>query len=81
MTLKEKKLLDFIRAYRAGNDNELSPDYKEMMAHMQTKSKASIHALIKSLREGGHVRVDYRASRGVVPNKQLTPTLKGKNND
>ena len=49
LTIKQKKLLDFIKSYY--NHKEFFPTYDEMKSFLNIKSKSGIHKLLFSLEE------------------------------
>tara|TARA_B100001559_G_C16222223_1_gene493963 strand:- start:101 stop:703 length:603 start_codon:yes stop_codon:yes gene_type:complete len=60
LTLKQKKLLDFLIDYH--NKNLVYPTFDEMRDFLQIKSKSGIHKLLLSLEEKGFVnRLPHKA--------------------
>ena len=60
LTLKQKKLLDFLIKYF--NKNHVYPTFDEMRDFLQIKSKSGIHKLLLSLEEKGFVnRLPHKA--------------------
>ena len=60
LTLKQKKLLDFLIDYF--NKNHVYPTFDEMRDFLQIKSKSGIHKLLSSLEEKGFVnRLPHKA--------------------
>ena len=60
LTLKQKKLLDFLIDYY--NKNHVYPTFDEMRNFLQIKSKSGIHKLLLSLEEKGFVnRLRHKA--------------------
>jgi len=60
LTLKQKKLLDFLIDYY--NKNNVYPTFDEMRDFLQIKSKSGIHKLLSSLEEKGFVnRLPHKA--------------------
>tara|TARA_A100001011_G_scaffold332164_1_gene359069 strand:+ start:248 stop:850 length:603 start_codon:yes stop_codon:yes gene_type:complete len=60
LTLKQKKLLDFLIDYH--NKNRVYPTFDEMRDFLQIKSKSGIHKLLLSLEEKGFVnRLPHKA--------------------
>ena len=60
LTLKQKKLLDFLIDYY--NKNYVYPTFDEMRDFLQIKSKSGIHKLLSSLEEKGFVnRLPHKA--------------------
>ena len=60
LTLKQKKLLDYIDVYF--KENSVFPTYEEMKDALNIKSKSSIHKLISSIEERGFIeRIPHKA--------------------
>ena len=60
LTVKQKKLLDFLIDYY--NKNHVYPTFDEMRDFLQIKSKSGIHKLLSSLEEKGFVnRLPHKA--------------------
>tara|TARA_B100000524_G_C23601709_1_gene352851 strand:+ start:374 stop:976 length:603 start_codon:yes stop_codon:yes gene_type:complete len=60
LTLKQKKLLDYIDVYF--KENSVFPTYEEMKEALNIKSKSSIHKLISSIEERGFIeRIPHKA--------------------
>ena len=60
LTLKQKKLLDFLMNYY--NKNNVYPTFDEMRNFLKIKSKSGIHKLLSSLEEKGFVnRLPHKA--------------------
>ena len=60
LTLKQKKLLDYLVDYY--NKNHLYPTFDEMRNFLKIKSKSGIHKLLSSLEEKGYVnRLPHKA--------------------
>tara|TARA_B100000035_G_scaffold33677_1_gene25566 strand:+ start:3492 stop:4094 length:603 start_codon:yes stop_codon:yes gene_type:complete len=60
LTVKQKKLLDFLIHYY--NKNNVYPTFDEMRDFLQIKSKSGIHKLLSSLEEKGFVnRLPHKA--------------------
>ena len=60
LTVKQKKLLDFLIDYY--NKNNVYPTFDEMRNFLQIKSKSGIHKLLSSLEEKGFVnRLPHKA--------------------
>ena len=74
LTLKQKKLLDFINSYF--KKNRIFPTYDEMREALNIKSKSSIHKLISCIEERGFItRIPHKARAiklNVVENKIKT---------
>ncbi len=70
LTIKQKKLLDFIKSYY--QKENLFPTFDEMKAKLNIKSKSGIHKLLLSLEDKGFInRIPYKA-RALVLNKSIT---------
>tara|TARA_E500000331_G_C17140190_1_gene662379 strand:+ start:96 stop:710 length:615 start_codon:yes stop_codon:yes gene_type:complete len=54
LTLKQKKLLDYLKIYY--RDKKLFPTFDEMKINLNIKSKSGIHKLLTSLEEKGYIR-------------------------
>lgn len=60
LTIKQKKLLDYIQSYY--EDSSIFPTYDEMKEALNIKSKSSIHKLISSIEERGFIkRIPHKA--------------------
>ena len=60
LTLKQKKLLDFINEYFSSYG--IFPTYDEMKSALSIKSKSGIHKLISSIEERGFItRIPHKA--------------------
>jgi len=60
LTLKQKKLLDYITLYF--DKNKIFPTFEEMKLHLNLKSKSGIHKLLSALEEKGAInRVPHKA--------------------
>ena len=60
LTLKQKKLLDYINSYF--KKNRIFPTYDEMREALNIKSKSSIHKLISCIEERGFItRIPHKA--------------------
>ena len=54
LTVKQKKLLDYIKSYY--QDKDLLPTFDEMKDSLSIKSKSGIHKLLSSLEDKGYIR-------------------------
>lgn len=74
LTLKQKKLLDFINSYF--KKNRIFPTYDEMRKALNIKSKSSIHKLISCIEERGFItRIPHKARAiklNIIENKIKT---------
>ena len=69
LTIKQKKLLDFISIYF--EENSIFPTYEEMKDALKIKSKSSIHKLISSIEERGFIeRIPHKARALQLKRKQ-----------
>lgn len=69
LTIKQKKLLDFINSYYF--QNSIYPTYDEMKEALEIKSKSSIHKLISSIEERGFIeRIPHKARAIRFSNKE-----------
>ncbi len=60
LTIKQKKLLDFLKLYYS--NKKLFPTFEEMKDNLNIKSKSGIHKLLSSLEEKGYIkRVPHKA--------------------
>ena len=60
LTLKQKKLLDYIIQYCSSN--KIYPTFDEMRNHLNIKSKSGIHKLLSSLEDKGVIeRLPHKA--------------------
>jgi SOS-response transcriptional repressor LexA len=59
-----RDLLDFIESYQRANGG-VSPNYAEMAAALQLKSKSGINRLLMELRERGFVRTIPNRPRAI----------------
>ncbi len=60
LTLKQKKLLDYIVQYC--NSNKIYPTFDEMRSYLNIKSKSGIHKLLSSLEDKGIIeRLPHKA--------------------
>ena len=63
LTIKQKKLLDFIKSYY--NKKEFFPTYDEMKNFLNIKSKSGIHKLLFSLEEKGYIKKIPHKARAI----------------
>lgn len=63
LTRRQKKLLEFVRAYNA--EHQMMPTFEEMMAGLGIKSKSGIHRLLTALESRGHVQRDRYHARAL----------------
>ena len=69
LTLKQKKLLDFINEYFSSYG--IFPTYDEMKSALSIKSKSGIHKLISSIEERGFItRIPHKA-RAIKINQDI----------
>ena len=54
LTIKQKKLLDYIKSYY--EDKDLFPTFEEMKDNLSIKSKSGIYKLLSSLEEKGYIK-------------------------
>ena len=67
LTIKQKKLLDYIKSYY--QDKDLLPTFDEMKDSLSIKSKSGIHKLLSSLEDKGYIRK--------IPHKARAIEIKG----
>ena len=71
LTLKQKKLLDFLKIYY--KNKKLFPTFDEMKNNLNIKSKSGIHKLLKSLEEKGFIkRIPHKARALEIKNSSTT---------
>lgn len=63
MNQNQKRCLDFIRGYIAGNG--YSPSYQEMADYLGFASKSAIFTIIKNLKDEGYIEVAKRGQRNI----------------
>ena len=66
LTIKQKKLLDFIKSYY--QDKDLFPTFDEMKDSLSIKSKSGIYKLLSSLEEKGYIRKTPHKARAIELN-------------
>ena len=54
LTIKQKKLLDYIKSYY--QDKDLFPTFEEMKDNLRIKSKSGIYKLLSSLEDKGYIK-------------------------
>ena len=54
LTIKQKKLLDYIKSYY--QDKDLFPTFEEMKDNLSIKSKSGIYKLLSSLEDKGYIK-------------------------
>jgi len=67
MTSKQRQVLDFIHEFIQKNGH--SPSYEEICAGLGRKSKASIHATVRRLREDGWIYGVEGRARSMYPSE------------
>ena len=63
LTIKQKKLLDYIKSYY--NKKELFPTFDEMKDNLKIKSKSGIYKLLSSLEEKGFIKKTPHKARAL----------------
>ena len=66
LTIKQKKLLDYIKSYY--QDKDLFPTFDEMKDSLRIKSKSGIYKLLSSLEEKGYIRKTPHKARALELN-------------
>ena len=66
LTVKQKKLLDYIKSYY--QDKDLLPTFDEMKDSLSIKSKSGIHKLLSSLEDKGYIRKIPHKARAIEIN-------------
>ena len=74
LTVKQKKLLDFLIHYY--NKNNVYPTFDEMRDFLQIKSKSGIHKLLSSLEEKGFVNRHPHKARALSINTNINENEK-----
>ena len=67
LTLKQKKLLDFLIDYY--NKNQVYPTFDEMRNFLQIKSKSGIHRIVQGLLERDYIIKLNNKARSIYPKK------------
>ena len=68
LTVKQKKLLDYIIDYH--KSNEIYPTFDEMKNFLNIRSKSGIHKLLSSLEEKGIIKRLPHKARGLILNDE-----------
>jgi len=66
LTIKQKKLLDYIKSYY--RDKDLFPTFDEMKDSLSIKSKSGIYKLLSSLEDKGYIRKTPHKARAIELN-------------
>ena len=66
LTLRQKELLDFIRATIAANGSP--PSYREMQMHSGLNSLSGVSRLVNALAERGHIAFMRNGKRSITLN-------------
>ena len=66
LTIKQKKLLDYIKSYY--QDKDLFPTFDEMKDSLSIKSKSGIYKLLSSLEDKGYIRKTPHKARAIELN-------------
>ena len=66
LTIKQKKLLDYIKSYY--QDKDLFPTYDEMKDSLSIKSKSGIYKLLSSLEDKGYIKKTPHKARAIELN-------------
>ena len=66
LTIKQKKLLDYIKSYY--QDKDLFPTFDEMKDNLNIKSKSGIYKLLSSLEDKGYIRKTPHKARAIELN-------------
>ena len=66
LTIKQKKLLDYIKSYY--RDKDLFPTFDEMKDNLSIKSKSGIYKLLSSLEDKGFIRKTPHKARAIELN-------------
>ena len=66
LTIKQKKLLDYIKSYY--QDKDLFPTFDEMKDNLSIKSKSCIYKLLSSLEDKGYIRKTPHKARAIELN-------------
>ena len=64
LTKRQSQLLSFIKDYAVANAG-VSPSFREMAAHLGTKSLSTVHWLLTALQSQGKVSYQKRKARTV----------------
>ena len=66
LTIKQKKLLDYIKSYY--QDKDLFPTFDEMKDSLSIKSKSGIYKLLSSLEDKGYIKKTPHKARAIELN-------------
>ena len=66
LTIKQKKLLDYIKSYY--QDKDLFPTFDEMKNNLSIKSKSGVYKLLSSLEDKGYIRKIPHKARAIELN-------------
>lgn len=64
LTDKQRETFDFIKTYI--KENGKSPNYDEIMAGINLKSKSGVNVLVNALRERGWIRYIPKKARSIT---------------
>ena len=79
LTIKQKKLLDFLEQYF--KRNKIFPTFDEMKSKLSIKSKSGIHKLLSSLEEKGYIeRLPHKARALKINNIKNNSIVKHESN-
>ena len=73
LTIKQKKLLDYIKSYY--QDKDLFPTFDEMKNNLSIKSKSGIYKLLSSLEDKGYIRKIPHKARAIELNDLEKKTI------
>ena len=73
LTIKQKKLLDYIKSYY--QDKALFPTFEEMKDNLSIKSKSGIYKLLCSLEDKGYIKKIPHKARALELNVLKTNTI------
>ena len=76
LTIKQKKLLDYIKSYY--QDKDLFPTFDEMKDSLSIKSKSGIYKLLSSLEDKGYIKKTPHKARAIELNDFTNPLKKRK---
>ena len=69
LTIKQKKLLDYIKSYY--EEKDFFPTFDEMKDNLSIKSKSGIYKLLSSLEDKGYIRKTPHKARAIEFLKDL----------
>jgi repressor LexA len=72
LTRRQREIVDFLRQFIG--EHNYSPSYREMMAHFEISSTASIHKHLVALEKKGYLSMEKKASRSIVLKDESHPT-------